>query len=566
MERSEQRKGPEGQTETAAARTGSEETLECVSSAAKRGKTNSRKGKRALLLCCMVAVILVGSYAILCGVASQGKIYPNVTISGVALGGLTPEEAYAALDQSLQEQEPDDKRGVVFQVLTDQGEEMTVSVPLSSVVKDLSASVERALQVGNTLPYPARGGMYLRCLFQETAVLPIYQNGESLEDILNQVEETLGRAPEEPSWKNNGTKLSLTKGQPGNQVNRGEIKKQVLEYLGQDEIVTLEGAKPQFTVKLEQIPPQSLDLNQILTEIERPVQDAKFDKESKTFQEDRTGISFDPVEAQTFFDGLDWGTTQTFPLKVTQPKTTVADLTPKLYQDVLGSCTTNISGSANRVENIRLAAKFFSGTVLMPGEEFSYNGIVGRRTASRGFLPAPAYVGGETVQETGGGVCQGSSTIYLATLRANLEIMERYPHGYITRYVPDGMDATVYYGVKDFRFKNNTPFPVKVIGTVSGRSLTVNILGTKSDNITVEMTNKVVGTTGYNTIYKVDKSLPAGATQVSVTPYTGYTVQVYRNVYENNRLKDTKLESTSIYRSRDKVVLVSPEDAGKYGL
>ena len=175
----------------------------------------------------------------------------------------------------------------------------------------------------------------------------------------------------------------------------------------------------------------------------------------------------------------------------------------------------------------------------MPGEEFYYNGVVGRRTAARGFLPAPAYVGGETVQETGGGVCQGSSTVYLAALRSNLEIVERYPHGYITRYVPDGMDATVYYGAKDFRFRNN---------------------------ITVEMTNQTVGTTGYKTVYKVDSSLPAGSTRVSVTPYAGYTVKVYRNLYENGKLKDTKLESTSVYRSRDKVVLVSPEDAAQYGL
>ena len=112
--------------------------------------------------------------------------------------------------------------------------------------------------------------------------------------------------------------------------------------------------------------------------------------------------------------------------------------------------------------------------------------MVGSRQASRGFLPAPAYVSGQTVQEIGGGVCQGSSTIYLAALRANLEIVERYPHGYITRYVPDGMDATVYYGVKDFRFKNDTPFPIKIVGSVSGRTLTVNILGTKHNNITVE--------------------------------------------------------------------------------
>ena len=94
----------------------------------------------------------------------------------------------------------------------------------------------------------------------------------------------------------------------------------------------------------------------------------------------------------------------------------------------------------------------------------------------------------------------------------------------------------------------------------------MNIVGTKSDNITVEMTNEVVGTTPYKTVYKTDASVPVGTTQVSVTPYTGYTVKVYRNLYENGTHKETKLESTSVYRSRDKVILVNPADAAQYGL
>lgn len=209
---------------------------------------------------------------------------------------------------------------------------------------------------------------------------------------------------------------------------------------------------------------------------------------------DQPGVSFDAAQAQTVFDGLDWGQSQEIPLEITQPETTVADLTPQLYQDVLGSCTTNISGSANRVRNIQLAAQYFSGTVLMPGRNSPTTVFVGRAAPRPGaFLPAPAYVGRRDGAGDGGRCLPGSSTVYLAALRSNLEIVERYPHGYITRYVPDGMDATVYYGAKDFRFRNNTPFPIQVVGSVSGRSLTVSILGTKSDNLTVEMTNQTVG-------------------------------------------------------------------------
>lgn len=528
-------------------------------------KKTSRK-KRGIFIGCLVAAVLVVSYCALCVAGNKGVIYPNVTVSGVNLGGMTCEAAEAALQDSVSSAAPEEDRGVLFALEPPEGEPVTVKAPLSSAQVDCGETSARAWQVGNSQPFLARGGIYLKCLLAGETVLPAYGNSEKLEEILSQMDEQVGYAAVESSWEKTETNLVLTKGKTGYLIDRDSLKQEIFQRMGAGDVVELEGSQPQFTVPLKEVYPEVLDLKAILSEVEQPVQDAVFDKAGKRFQVDHVGITFDPEQAQTFFDEMAWGETKELPLTITQPKTTVKDLTPSLYQDTLGSCSTNIAGSANRVQNIKLAAQFFNGTILMPGEEFSYNGIVGRRTAARGFLPAPAYVGGESVQETGGGVCQGSSTIYLATLRANLEIVERYNHGYITRYVPDGMDATVYYGAKDFRFKNNTPFPIKVVGSVSGRTLTVNIMGTKSDNIKVEMTNKTVGTTGYKTVYKVDESLPAGSTRVSVTPYNGYTVKVYRNLYENGTLIDTKLESTSVYRSRDKVVMVSPADAYQYGI
>lgn len=104
---------------------------------------------------------------------------------------------------------------------------------------------------------------------------------------------------------------------------------------------------------------------------------------------DQPGVSFDAAQAQTVFDGLDWGQSQEIPLETPSRRPRWRTDHHSFIQDVLGSCTTNISGSANRVRNIQLAAQYFSGTVLMPGEEFSYNGVVGRRTAAGGFLPPP---------------------------------------------------------------------------------------------------------------------------------------------------------------------------------
>lgn len=527
-------------------------------------KKPSRK-KGVILACALVAVLAAGYFA-LCAMAGSGNIYPNVMVGEVALGGMTCEEAEAAITESLQTQAPDDSRGVSFTVQAADGRTALVQVPLSSVETDVPATVARAWQVGNEESFPARGAVYLTCLIAGADVLPAYRDSDALEAILADMDAQIGQTAVESTWEMGDTQLTLTKGIPGSLLDREAVKEEIFTRMGRGEIVELASADPQFTIHLKESLPQDLDLTDVLDQVETEVQNAEFNKAEKHFQEDSVGISFNAEEAQAIFDGMDWGQTQAIDLILTQPETTVADLEPQLYQDLLGTCSTNISGSANRVQNITLAAQFFNGAVLMPGEEFSYNGTVGSRQASRGFLPAPAYVSGQTVQEVGGGVCQGSSTIYLAALRSNLEITERYPHGYITRYVPDGMDATVYYGVKDFKFRNDTPFPLKIQGSVSGRTLTVNILGTKADNITVEMTNETVGTTGYNTVYKVDSSLPAGSSRVDVTPYSGYTIKTYRNLYENGKLIETRLEDTSVYKSRDKVVMVSPADAYKYGI
>ena len=362
------------------------------------GAVPSSPRKKRILLCCLAAAVLVIGYTALCAGAGRETIYPNVTVNGVNLGGLTQEAAQTALEEAGGPGRPAgdaENQGVVFTAQTVEGESKTYQVPLASVTPDSVASTQRAWQVGHADPFPLRGGIYLRCLLSGEEVLPAYQGGESLDSILDQVEADLARDPVEPTWETDDTTLHLTRGTPGSRLDREALQGQILDTLGRSDMVELTAeAQPQFTVTLQQTLPGELDLADILSQVETPVQNAAFDKAAKIFQTDHPGISFDAAAAQTAYDGLDWGATQDFPLDITQPTTTVDDLTPKLYQDVLGSCSTNISGSTNRVENIRLAARYFNGTVLMPGETFSYNGIVGSRSAARGFLPAPAYVGG----------------------------------------------------------------------------------------------------------------------------------------------------------------------------
>ena len=126
------------------------------------------------------------------------------------------------------------------------------------------------------------------------------------------------------------------------------------------------------------------------------------------------------------------------------------------------------TSSSARLHNIRLALSTINGTCLEPGEVFSFNGVVGERTKAAGYRPAPAYSRMETVMEYGGGICQVSSTLYAAVEKAGLEIVERHSHSLKVTYIPKGMDATVDWGNKDFKFANNTGEAIYIVGYVDG--------------------------------------------------------------------------------------------------
>ena len=520
------------------------------------------KRKRRLLLAIGFTAALVTAYTALCAFPG-GTIFPNVTVLGVSLGGLDRQGAADILARAPMEGKMG--VGVVIRAENPAGAWETAALPRSAFRLDPVQTAERAWGLGRDLPFPFRGGAWLKCRLAGAEIRPVYRTTSAAEAVLDRLDRALGKPITETLWQTDEEMLTVTKGAPGLLLDHQTVIRTLVELAEEGDLSPLSGP-PQATVRLEEFAPAWTDWTQVLAQTARPVRSAVFDPARRLFRREQTGLSFDPDQVETAFLGMAWGETRAFPLSVTRPETTVADLEPRLYQDVLGTCTTTVAGSANRVKNVTLAASLFNGTVLLPGETFSYNETVGRRTGERGFLPAPVYVSGQTVQETGGGVCQGSSTLYLAALRADLEILERYNHGYVPRYVPDGMDAAVYYGVKDLKLRNSRPFPIRLTASVTGRELTVRVLGTRTGEDRVELTSRTTGTTPFKTVYRLSGDLSAGQTRVAVTPYTGCTVEVYRNHYENGVLTDSRLESVNVYRSRDKVVLVSPRDRKRYGL
>ena len=198
-----------------------------------------------------------------------------------------------------------------------------------------------------------------------------------------------------------------------------------------------------------------------------------------------------------------------------------------------------------------------NGTILNPGDEFSYNGVVGERTEARGFKSAGAYSGGRVIDEVGGGVCQPSSTLYMAVLRADLQVTERSNHSFTVAYTPLGEDATVSWGGKDFRFVNNTDYPIKVVAERTGSKMRVTLMGTKVDDKSVELKTEILSTKEWTTIEKTDNSLAPGTSKVDQTGTTGYNTITYKYVTVNGETTKS-VANKSYYSKRDKVVLVGP--------
>ena len=196
------------------------------------------------------------------------------------------------------------------------------------------------------------------------------------------------------------------------------------------------------------------------------------------------GQSIDKSALEAALAGAKYGQTLSIPLTYTAPALMGEDA---LFQDVLGEYETKHNTNENRNNNLRLLCQALNGYVLQPGETFSYNQVVGERTAERGYLPAPAYSGNRLTDAIGGGVCQGSTTLYNCVLLADLEVVFRACHGAKVTYVPAGLDATVNYLTTDFQFRNQFHCPVKILAEVSDGYVKMKLLGTDEKDYYVKM-------------------------------------------------------------------------------
>lgn len=277
---------------------------------------------------------------------------------------------------------------------------------------------------------------------------------------------------------------------------------------------------------------------QIDAQLEREPRDAmiqSFDFRTKAFTvtQDEKGASFD--EQALFLrlsEALDAGrlseqiVMNTAPIL---PRITSVELQNSFM--MLSSFSTEATKDTKRNTNIELAANAITGHTVMPDEEFSFNQVVGERTAQKGYQMAPAIAGGVTFDEIGGGVCQVSSTLFNAAAMADMQIVKRSPHAWPSSYVEKGRDATVNWPNLDFSFRNTKSTPVFIVASFAGRRLMVEIYGLRTHpGESIQLRTQLVSTTEppRDPIYQINASLAPGTQKELKKPRTGYLVETYR--------------------------------------
>ena len=477
------------------------------------------------------------------------KILKGISILGIDISDLTVEEAKTKINNAIEERFKDENNNLILKI----GEnETSVTANTFNAKFDIDNAVIEADNIGrNGNILTNNYSILFTKLFKKEIKPRLYLDDSLLSDTIKDINSKMKDAIVDNSYYIEKNNLIIVKGKAGYIIKTEELKEKIYE-----QISNIHTNYQIIEIPVEYKEPEPINLQKIHEEIYKEPQDAYVQKNPTVVHPEVNGIDFkisvEEAEELLKEDKEEY----TIPLKITKPKKTINNLGEEAFPDLLATFSTRFDGSNyNRNTNIKLAAKKVNGTVILPGEKFSFNTIVGSRTIEAGFKEGTAYVGGKVVPDVGGGVCQVSSTIYNTALLANMQIVERSNHMFTTGYVAASRDATVYYGSLDFVFKNSRKYPIKMVASANGGVCKVSIYGIKEEKeYEVIIQSKITSYINPTTIYKEDPTLEEGKEIVEQTAITGCRSEGYKILKLNGRIVSQTLLSKDTYKSRNKIV------------
>ncbi|MBE7039538.1 MAG: hypothetical protein E7398_02280 [Ruminococcaceae bacterium] len=520
-------------------------------------EAKAKKGSLKLIILIMVLIICVAFAAFICVYAvnssklNYDKIYEGIYLGEENVGGLTVEEAAQRLKSTISIDED--------RVLTLSCDDAETSFALkeTGVTVDALKTAELAFKAGREGTRKERlykikdikkNGLHLDIIFA-------YENDFVIEKI-NEIANQVDIAERELTVEIAENEIIATRGADGARIIEANAIKLI-------EKTILDSDEDRVLLEKEVVKSPELTLEYLKKEVCSEPQDATYEivEHRLNIIPEKIGIKINEEEAQAIIDQSS-GDVVRIPAVITQPEITAARIEAELFPDLLGSYRTKYNaGDVARSHNVALASSKISGVILAPGEVFSYNDIVGPRTAARGFKEAGVYVGNKVEKGLGGGICQVSSTLFNAVVLSDLKIVYRTSHSLPVSYVPLGRDATVSYGSIDFKFSNDTKSPVKIVASASGGINDVRIYGIKEHPArTIEMQTQCTGTYAPKVERIEDPTLPAGEVKIEQKGSNGSTYITYKITKENGNVIKTETLTKSSYSAQDTIERVGTRE------
>jgi len=549
--------------------------------AAKQPKQGS--GKKGLIIAlALVAIVVLGvcSYGFV--LKNQDAIYPNVYVAGVNVGGLKRDAAVSAVSEAVEKSYASDTLNVVFPDRT-----LSLTPEVTQVALNPEQAIDEAMRYGRSGGPISAVINYLRAGKREYTVdldSSLNLDTEYIRTLIDQTARECASDKIDPIVKvdeDAGT-ITITAGSPAISLDADKLYDAVIARFASGDFSDLD-------FDYDTVACESVDLQQYYDKYCKEMTDAYYDEEKKELVPEVNGYGFDLPYYTQKLAMAKAGDVITIQMEDLIPAVTLEDLKKTYFADTLASYDSPHTANAARTKNLELACKAINGTVLNPGDEFSFNKIVGERTKEKGYQAAIVYTdGGKSEAQEGGGICQVASTIYTCTLLADLEVTERSPHMYLVTYVEPGMDATIYWPSLDFKFKNSTDMPLRIDASVSGGYVHIKLVGTKQehDYDHIKLRGVYASSTAWKTVAEIDgkkveitiakgAGVDANGNAIDLAvdangnkyvlgsiiegEYTGYTINAYRDfIAADGSTIRSELLHTDQFKHRDRCYSVTP--------
>ena len=511
----------------------------------KRSKVNLIKENSKTIIICLsltIGIIFISLIFSIINLAND-KILNGISINNIDISNLTQEQASEKIKDWYNE--------VVLKNINLRYEDMEESINIAEFEpkENIDKTIEKAMEIGRDGNIITNNYTILATLiFHKNIDLQIDLNEEKFNNKIIEISGKLPGAIVQSSYYIDGENLIIKKGTDGITTKDDELKKKIEESM----VSTQKDI--QIPVKNETI--EEIDIEKIHDEIYKEAKNAYVEENPTKVYSHVEGIDFaiSIEEAKQILE--EEKEEYIIPLKISMPEVTIADIAEKAFPEKLSSFTTRYDASnENRSTNISLAAEKIDGTVVLPGETFSYNKTVGERTISEGYKEATVYSGGKIVQGIGGGICQLSTTLYNAVLYANLEVTKRSNHRFLISYADPGRDATISWGTVDFCFENSRQYPIKISCIVQNGLLRIDIYGLKEEEeYDVKLETNILEETEFKTNYIDDPNYYEGTEYIQQYGSKGLKCETYRILSQNGKVVSKDLLSIDTYSSLEQIV------------